>query len=222
MPETPPLQNGLYDFWHACQKYFGNLLAQIALNGNHFTCAVIQINEWWVIMIYLSQHNAAIQKSSAYANVTRKEICHVHTYRHTYRHTHTLILCHVLGSQVHTACHLAQVHLVLTTAPKSPTLSDINKHSTNMGVSGSLVCLLVGCWRLTSWHHLMSYQVVYPPLVVVHIHGQLYSVAPLEDRDTSTMTCYSTQSHYPNTEPPSHFPILIMLKAWLGSKKSLV
>ena len=29
----------------------------------------------------------------------------------------------------------------------------------------------------------------------------------------------TTQSHYPNTEPTSPFPILIMLSAWLGSNK---
>ena len=36
------------------------------------------------------------------------------------------------------------------------------------------------------------------------------------------MTCYPTQSHYPDTEPTSPRPILIMLSARLGSDKSLV
>ena len=48
---------------------------------------------------------------------------------------------------------------------------------------------------------------------------QLYSAAPLKDHVSSTMTGYPTQSHYPDTEPTSPCPILIMLSAWLGSNK---
>ena len=33
---------------------------------------------------------------------------------------------------------------------------------------------------------------------------------------TGTVTCYPTQSHYPDTEPTSHCPILIMPSARLG------
>ena len=35
----------------------------------------------------------------------------------------------------------------------------------------------------------------------------------------STMTCYPTQSHYPDTEPISPYLILIMPSTWLGSNK---
>ena len=41
----------------------------------------------------------------------------------------------------------------------------------------------------------------------------LYSAASLEHQVTSTMTCYPTQPHYPDTEPTSPCPILIMLNA---------
>ena len=45
----------------------------------------------------------------------------------------------------------------------------------------------------------------------------LYSTASLGHK--ATMTCYPTQSHYPDTEPTSPCPILIMPSAWLGSDK---
>ena len=39
---------------------------------------------------------------------------------------------------------------------------------------------------------------------------QRYSPAPLGNQATSTMTWYPTQWHWTDTEPTSHFPILIM------------
>ena len=47
----------------------------------------------------------------------------------------------------------------------------------------------------------------------------LYSAVPLGDQTVSTVTLYPTQSHYPDIEPSSRCPILIMLRAWLGSDK---
>ena len=54
-------------------------------------------------------------------------------------------------------------------------------------------------------------------LVTVHTHGD-FIVLP---QVVGTMTCYPTQSHYPDTEPTCAFPIpiLIMLSTWLGSDK---
>ena len=46
----------------------------------------------------------------------------------------------------------------------------------------------------------------------------LYSAAQLGYQAASTMTC-TTQSHYPDTEPTSPCPILLMLSANLGSDK---
>ena len=48
----------------------------------------------------------------------------------------------------------------------------------------------------------------------------LYSAAPLENQASNTMTEYSTQSHYPNTEPASSTPILLMLNTCLVCSKS--
>ena len=48
---------------------------------------------------------------------------------------------------------------------------------------------------------------------------QLYSAASLEHQATSTMTCYANQLHYPDVEPSSHCPILIMPSTRLGSDK---
>ena len=47
----------------------------------------------------------------------------------------------------------------------------------------------------------------------------IYSVVPLGDEATSTMTRYPTQSPSPVTEPNTPCPIQIMLCAWLGSDK---
>ena len=48
---------------------------------------------------------------------------------------------------------------------------------------------------------------------------QLYSAASLGHQAASTMTCYLTQLHYPDTESTSPFPIIIMLSTRLGSDK---
>ena len=45
------------------------------------------------------------------------------------------------------------------------------------------------------------------------------SAASLGCQAASTMTCYLMQSHYPDTEPTSPCPILIMPSTWLGSDK---
>ena len=44
----------------------------------------------------------------------------------------------------------------------------------------------------------------------------LFSTTPLGDQTVSVMTCYPTQAHYPDTEPTSPCPILIMPSIWLG------
>ena len=46
-----------------------------------------------------------------------------------------------------------------------------------------------------------------------------YSPAPLWDQASSTMTQCSTQSHYPDPEPTSPCPILIISSTWLGSDR---
>ena len=48
---------------------------------------------------------------------------------------------------------------------------------------------------------------------------QIYSAASLGQQVTSTMTYYLTQLHYPDTEPSSPCPFLIMPSARLGSDK---
>ena len=48
---------------------------------------------------------------------------------------------------------------------------------------------------------------------------RLYSAAPFGDQDGISVTWCPTQSHYPNTEPTSPSPILIMLSTWTGSDK---
>ena len=54
--------------------------------------------------------------------------------------------------------------------------------------------------------------------MTVRNHGKfiLISEVSLGDQAISTMTGYSTQSHYPVIETTSPCPILIMLSAWLG------
>ena len=44
-------------------------------------------------------------------------------------------------------------------------------------------------------------------------------MATLGKEVISTMTCYLTKSHYPDTESTSPCPILIMLSTWLGRDK---
>ena len=46
-----------------------------------------------------------------------------------------------------------------------------------------------------------------------------FSVSPLGDHVTSSLTCYPTHSHYPDTEPTSPYPCLIMKRSWLGNVK---
>ena len=46
---------------------------------------------------------------------------------------------------------------------------------------------------------------------------RLYNAVSLEHQAAGTMTCYPTQSLYPNTEQTSPCPILIMPSAGLGS-----
>ena len=48
---------------------------------------------------------------------------------------------------------------------------------------------------------------------------QLYNAAALGDQVAGPMTCYPTQLHYPDTEPTSPCPILIMPSARLGSDR---
>ena len=44
-----------------------------------------------------------------------------------------------------------------------------------------------------------------------NVISRLYSASPLRDQATSTITWYPTQSHYPNIEPTSPCPILILI-----------
>ena len=48
---------------------------------------------------------------------------------------------------------------------------------------------------------------------------RLHSAASLRHQAIGTMTCYHTQSHYPDTEPTSPYHILIMPRAGLESNK---
>ena len=48
---------------------------------------------------------------------------------------------------------------------------------------------------------------------------QLYSASSLGYQTTIIMTCYPTQSHYPDTEPTRPCPLLILPSARLGSDK---
>ena len=43
----------------------------------------------------------------------------------------------------------------------------------------------------------------------------LHNAAPPGDQATNSMTRYPTQSYYPDTEPTSPSPILIMRSTWL-------
>ena len=47
----------------------------------------------------------------------------------------------------------------------------------------------------------------------------LYNATPLGDQVAHTVTWYPTQSHYPDTQLTSPYPILIMLSTRLGSDK---
>ena len=50
----------------------------------------------------------------------------------------------------------------------------------------------------------------------VHLWG-INGAAPVVDQATNAMTCYPTQSHYPDTMTTSPWPLLIMPRTWLGS-----
>ena len=69
----------------------------------------------------------------------------------------------------------------------------------------------------TRWRGWGGGRVLYP-LVTAH-SWQLYSAASLEHQAASTMTCYPTQSNYPDTELTSSCHILIMPNPRLGSEK---
>ena len=47
---------------------------------------------------------------------------------------------------------------------------------------------------------------------------RLHSAASPEHQSAGTMSCYLTWSHYPDTEPTSPYPILIMSSTRLGSR----
>ena len=48
---------------------------------------------------------------------------------------------------------------------------------------------------------------------------RLYSAVSLGHQTAGTMACYPIQSHYPDTDPTSPCPILIISSAWLGNNK---
>ena len=73
------------------------------------------------------------------------------------------------------------------------------------------------CCYFTSWQHLRYYQDGYQ-LVTVSTQGHFIVLLHWEIT-ISTMTWYPTRSHYPDNEPTSPCPILIMLSAWLQSDK---
>ena len=80
----------------------------------------------------------------------------------------------------------------------------------------SFNCFVCRCF--TSWQHPRSYQDGYRLVGSAH-SWRLYSAVSQEHQTTSTMTCYPTQSPYPDTEPTSPCPILIMTSIRLGSDK---
>ena len=86
------------------------------------------------------------------------------------------------------------------------------------------VCLFMSLQQLGS--HQDGYQ-----HVTVHTHGDFILLPHWDTRATRlghqghqtviSMTCYPTQSHYPETESTSPSHILIMLRTMLGSNKYL-
>ena len=75
---------------------------------------------------------------------------------------------------------------------------------------------LGGSGSSTSWQFL-SYQDGYK-FVTLHIHGG-HSAIRLGDQAASNIIWYPTGSHYPDTEPPSLSPILIMSSIRIGSDR---
>ena len=76
-------------------------------------------------------------------------------------------------------------------------------------------------WLLVGVLHKAKYKVISGQVSTygsVHL-WQLYKGGPLENQVTGTMTCYPTQSHYPDTELTSPCPILIMPRARLENDK---
>ena len=78
-----------------------------------------------------------------------------------------------------------------------------------------------GCsWRFSLW--LIEFYVLattkVPTYSIAH-SWWLYSAAPLGDHAASTMTSYPIQSHYPDIEPTTPCPILIMLSACVRNDK---
>ena len=80
------------------------------------------------------------------------------------------------------------------------------------------ILLQTGLWLVfgvMSWQHLRTYQDM---CTLDSVHWWwLYGAAPLEDHSASIMTWYPTQSHYPDTEPTSPCPILIIPSTRRGS-----
>ena len=74
------------------------------------------------------------------------------------------------------------------------------------------------CWSFRSLQHLRAYQYGYQ-LVTVHTHGDSIVLSHWGNQATNTMTQYSNQSHYPDTELTSPCPILLMLSARIWSDK---
>ena len=91
--------------------------------------------------------------------------------------------------------------------PACPLISQLDQPGHNIEVC---VCLLLFCVLTTSkaisgW--------------VPTCDSVLYSAASLGHQASRPMICYPTQSHYPETEPTSPRPILIMLSSRLGKDK---
>ena len=85
-------------------------------------------------------------------------------------------------------------------------------HAFNVGLTWMCVCLL--------FYVLETFKVISErePISDSAHSWRLYSAAPLgnKQRGGNTMTWYPTHSHYPDTEPTSPCPILIMQSIWLG------
>ena len=83
-----------------------------------------------------------------------------------------------------------------------------------------LNCLKLFVCCFASKQHLRPYQGGDWFLTCDSVHSwRLYSAVAWGNQAISTMTWYSTQSYYPDTEPTSPCSILIMPRVWLGSDK---
>ena len=75
-------------------------------------------------------------------------------------------------------------------------------------------------WNAYDGRHIMAPDLNYVELSMSALrHVMMLCAALLGDQATSTMTWYPTHPHYPNTEPTSPCPILIMPSVQLGSDK---